>query len=524
VNRSFWIFVALLGPFLALPLAAEVSDTLRVNFGTSTVETDPAKGQTALEAQVLTALYEGLTVYDPLSLRPIPGAAQTWAFSPDGKTLTFTLRPGLVYEDGTPLTAKDFRDTWIRLLDPTTGAPFASLLDPIDGAQAWREGKLKDRSKLGIQAPQDDTLVLTLIEPAPHLIAVLCHYAFVPIHPAWRASPTSAPPPANGPYHLVKQEAQHWVLEKNPRYWDASQVTLAGLDFQFSDDNVAVTKSFKEGTLDWVADGIDGSATLGLRYFSANALFGTSFLYFKTDRAPWTDPKVRQALILLLPLEDMRKPFLQPTSVLIPQFQGYPKVEGTATGDKPKALELLAEAGFPKGKGLPPLTVALPDDPSNDQLVETLRRAWQEIGLEIQQVKVKGSYYDKLASLDHTVGYFSWIGDFLDPVTFLVLWKGGSSLNSFSYASPDYDSLLSLAATQKAEDRLKTLAAAETKLLSEGLLVPLSHTPGFNLIDRESIGGWYPNPLDIHPFKNLYRKPPVPMKHLIRFDQTGNLW
>ncbi len=97
-------------------------------------------------------------------------------------------------------------------------------------------------------------------------------------------------------------------------------------------------------------------------------------------------------------------------------------------------MALLAEAGYPGGKGLPKLTVALPDNPSNDQFVETFRQAWKVIGLEVDHVVVKGNYYDQLATLDHTIGYFSWIGDFLDPVTFLVLWKGGSSLNSFSYS------------------------------------------------------------------------------------------
>ena len=511
----------LLFSLLTLPLIAETAepvDSLRVNFGSSSIETDPVKGQTALEAQVLTAMYEGLVVYDPLSLRPLPGAAQAWSFSDDGLTLTFTLRPSLVYEDGTPLTAQDFRDSWIRVLTPATGAPFASLLDPIQGAQAWREGKLKDPAKLGIQAPSDDTLVLKLTEKAPHLVAVLCHYAFVPVQAAWRTSPKATPPPANGPYRVKDLQAGHWVLERNPRYWDAIHVAFPTLDFRFNDDAPSVTKAFKEGSFDWVADGIDGSATLGSRYFSANAVFGTSFFYFKTDRAPWTDPRVRQALILLLPLEEIRKPYLQPTAVLIPQFQGYPKVEGITVPDHDKALALLAAAGFPGGKGLPPLTVALPDDPSNNTFIETFRQAWKEIGLDVKHLVVQGNYYDKLASLDHTMGYFSWIGDFLDPVTFLVLWKGGSSLNSFSFNDPAYDALLTQAAGQKPDERLKTLAQAEGYLLQNGLLIPLSHTPSFNLIDRDEIGGWYANALDIHPFKNLYRKATRPVKNLVRFD------
>jgi len=519
LNRTLWIVLS----FLALPLAAAPvpptpGDILRVNFGASSIETDPARGQTALEAQVLTALYEGLVTYDPLSLRPAPGAASGWAFSDDGLTLTFNLRSNLVYSDGTPLTAQDFRDSWIRILDPTTNAPFASLLDPIQGAQAWRQGTLKDPTKLGIRAVDDHTLVLTLAERAPHLVAVLCHYAFVPVQAAWRASGATTPPPANGPFRLVSMDAGHWVLERNPRYWDAAHVALAGLDFRFNDDAPAVTKSFKEGNFDWVADGIDGTATLGARYFSANAVFGTSFFYFKTSQAPWTDARVRQALILLLPLEDLRKPYLEPTSVLIPQFQGYPKVDGITTPDHDKAMALLAEAGFPGGKGLPPLTIALPDDPANTAFVDTFREAWKGIGLEVKHLVVQGNYYDKLATLDHTMGYFSWIGDFLDPVTFLVLWKGGSSLNSFSFLDPAYDALLAQAATQSADERLKTLSQAESYLLSNGLLIPLSHTPSFNLIDRDEIGGWYPNALDIHPFKNLYRKESKPLKNLARFD------
>jgi len=398
-----------------------------------------------------------------------------------------------------------FRNSWVRLLSPAFRAPFASLLDPVVGVPGWREGRSKDPKTLGIEAPDDTTLVLRLSEPAPHLVAVLAHYAFVPIHPRWNPS-SEAPPPANGPFRLVKSEPGHWVLDRNPRYWDAAQVGFAGLDFRFNDDAPGVTKAYKEGLLDWVADGIDGTASLGQRYLSANSVFGTSFFYFKTDRAPWNDARVRQALILLLPLEELRGSYLQPTSVLVPSFQGYPEVKGIEKADQEKALALLAEAGYPNGQGLPPVVVALPDNDGYLDFIETFREAWKPLDLEVVYKPVKGSYYDQLATLDHTVGHFSWIGDFLDPVTFLVLWKGGSSLNSFSYADADYDGLLNRAATQGADERLKTLASAETKLLQDGLLIPLSHTPSFHLIDREEIGGWYPNALDIHPFKNLVRQ------------------
>ena len=497
---------------------AEELDTFRANFAPLGINLDPARGQTALEAQLLTAVYEGVVAYNPQTLQPVAGAAQSWEFSKDGLTLTLHLRPGLEFDNGTPLTAQDFRASWMRILDPKMQAPFASLLDPISGAQAWREGKLTDPAKLGMSTPDAQTIVITFSERSPQFLTILCHYAFVPVAPQWRVPHQVGLPPASGPFHIVSQTATDWILEKNPHYWDKANVSFPRLDFHFSDDAKLITKQFKEGNFDWVADGIDGTASIGAQYFSANALFGTSFFYFRTANAPWTDARVRLALILLLPLEELRKPYLQPTSVLIPQFQGYPKVEGIDKQDKTKALELLKEAGFPRGKGLPPIKVALPNDPSNEQFITLFQKAWGSIGLKVEATMVDGDYYDKLATLDHTVGYFSWIGDFLDPVTFLVLWKSGSSLNTFAYNNPAYDALLSKAATEDGEARLKVLADAETLLLQGGLLIPLSHTPGFNLIDRDEIGGWYPNPLDIHPFKNLVRRPPASIKNLIRFD------
>lgn len=498
-------------------------DTLRVNFGTTEIETDPAQGQTALEAQVLTALYEGLVAYDPQTLRPVPGMAESWNFSDDGLTLTFHLRAGISFEDGTTVTAGVFRASWLRILAPETRAPFAALLDPIEGAQDFREGKTTDPSQVGIETPNDSTLVLRLHEPAPHLVAVLCHYAFVPVSAQWISDPKGAPP-ANGPYHLTKTTPERWTLEKNPNYWDAAAVHIPRLEFDFSDDAVQVTKDYKEGKLDWVADSIDGSASIGASYVSANAVFGTSFLYIRSDKAPWTDPRVRQALILLLPLEQIRKSYLQPTSVLIPHFQGYPEVKGYEVQDKARALQLLADAGFPDGKGLPPVTMALPDNDGNIGFVKTFQDAWGAIGLDVKFTPVSGNYYDSVAKVDHTIGYFSWIGDFLDPVTFLVLWKTGSSLNAFGFSDPDFDKLLAQAAKQSADDRLKTLAKAEELLLDNGLLIPLSHTPSFHLIDRDTVGGWYPNALDIHPFKSLFWKPAKPLKNLARFDLRTKLW
>ena len=501
-------------------LTALPSQVFRVNFGSSAISNDPAKGQTALEAQVLSAFYEGLVTYDPVTLRPAPGAAETWEFSADNLTLTFKLRPHLQFADGTPLTAQDFAETWVRLLNPKTQAPFASLLDPIRGAQQWREGKLTDRAKLGIQTPSKDRLVLSLHEPAPQMVSILAHYSFVPLASGWRQTfpKAEAFPPTNGPYVLQTREKGRWLLQRNPVYWDVANVKIEQMEFTFRDDAQAVTKEFKEGAYAWLADGIDYAATINGRLVSATPLFGTSFFFVRSNDAPWNDVRVRQALIQLLPLEELRKIFLQPTKVLVPWFEGYPKVE-PLTADREKALELLAAAGFPQGKGLPSVRLVLPSDSDMALYEEFFNKAWADIGLKITPVEVGEAYYDKLAQSEATLGYFSWIGDFLDPVTFLYLWKGGSSLNSFAFASGEFDLLLQQSAKEsKIEDRLRILGEAEEFLLQQGLLIPLSHTPGFSLIDQTEVGGWYANPLDLHPFKSLYWKPVVPVKNTVRFD------
>jgi peptide/nickel transport system substrate-binding protein/oligopeptide transport system substrate-binding protein len=524
---AFALFLAFLTLGLG-PLSAQSSDEndpghpFRVNFGAETINLDPQKSQTTEEAEIYTAFYEGLVVYDPLSLRPQPGAAESWAFSKDGKTLTFTLRSGLRFSDDTPLTAQDFVASWIRLLDPATQAPYASLLDAVKGAKAWREGKLTDPSKLGLRAESPTKLVIELNQPAPELVSILCHYAFVPLSASFRKSGQGFPA-SDGPYVVVSRTPKKWILVKNPLYWDRANVQIPKLVFTFSDDAQKVTEAFKEGNYDWVSDGIDGSAVLSDRLISAFPLFGTTFLYFRVDSKPWNDARVREALWLAAPIQELRKPYIQPTSVLIPTFEGYPSPKGLLKSDKEQAVKLLAQAGYPDGKGLPPVVVALPEGSESDRILELLKSAWTPLGIKVVGKTITGRYYDQIDKTPHVIGYFSWVGDYLDPTTFLLLWKSDSSLNSFGMTDPHYDEILKKAEYLSGEPRLKVLASAEAYLLDKGLLLPLSHSPGFSLIDRESVGGWYPNPLDIHPFKNLYWKALKPWKDAVRFDFIPNL-
>ena len=112
-------------------------------------------------------------------------------------------------------------------------------------------------------------------------------------------------------------------------------------------------------------------------------------------------------------------------------------------------------------------------------------------------------YFESLSGDDYTVGQISWIADFADPLTFLQMWTSQSNLNDSGFASTEFDRLIRSSMSQTGNRRYQTLADAEQLLLDSGVVLPVSHSPAINLIDLNRVEGWYPNALDIHPFKSL---------------------
>lgn len=507
---------------------------LRVNFHPSVLNFHPHQSETVLEGQLFTGLYEGLCVYDPATLKPLPGAAASWTVSQDKKTWTFTLRPGLTFSDGAPLTAADFEASLRQVLNPKRPGKFAALLEAVDGAEEALEGKLTDPAALGIRALSPDQLELRLKEPAPQILSILCHYSFVPLHPDqrrvndWNQLPSII---GNGPYLLSQRSASGLTLTKNPRYWDAAQVKIETIEVTFSDDKAKVTRNFKAGYYDWLADGVDFEQVLSENSIVVSPLFASNYLYFKSDAKPWNDYRVRRALTLLLPLGDLRKGQLMPSANLIPPFQAFPSKKGLEAADTAEAKKLLAEAGYPDGKGLPSLTFLLPDGDPEDKTLALVSEAWSKsIGLKVIPKLVPWhEYFARSATEPHTLGFQSWIGDFPDPMTFLLMWKSRSQLNSFGFSDQEYDGLLNKSRTQNGDERLETLSLAEERLLQRCALIPLGFTTGLNVIDTANIGGWFANPLDLHPFKNLRFLLPKALPNMVRlerplFDFSAKSW
>lgn len=471
------------------------------------LELDPRKSFKADEAQIFTALYEGLFSYHPLTLEPVPAVASKWELSKDKKTWTFTLRENARYWNGDPVLSSHFRDSWLSLIDPSRDSPYSSLFDLIEGAKDYRLGKLKDKAKVGISTPDDRTLVVKLVSPAAFFPSMLCHHSFAPVHPSMLAVAdwSKNAPISNGPFYIVERKDDRIVMAKNELYWDAKRVDFKRLTIRFVPDGKAASSLWDSGEASWLAGDVDLDALRDQSGVQVNAMFATHYYYVRSAVAPWSDRRVRRALSISLPWTDIREGHLLPAPTLIYPIPGYPKIEGAATTDLNEAKRLLQEAGFPQGVGLPELLIRITPSADSERIAGLMAKTWKEgLGISVRIEKVPyAQYYDSLKKNDYVVGSTTWIGDFADPYTFLQMWRVDSNLNDARYADKDYEALVDKSMGQEGEERWKTLAEAEKLLIDGGAVLPISYTPAVNIIDMNEVDGWFPNPLDIHPFKYL---------------------
>ena len=473
---------------------------------------DPLHTFTSFESQFYTAIYEGLVVSNPLTLEPEPGVASSWDSSDDGKTWRFTLRPDALYSNGDRVRAQDFVATWLRMMDPANNAEYSFLFDVIKGARAYRTGAEKSPAGVGIKAVSDGVLQVELEGPTAHFLKLLTHISFMPLHPSllratgWENAATVI---GNGPFVMKSRSASEILLEKNPRYWDAQNVAIDRLRVRFMDDANDATDGYITGKIQWVTRSlINSDKLIASDKIEVYPMFGTTYFFFLCDQAPWSDWRVRRGLALLVPWDQVRSKdlFAFPSERLIPSITGYPDVKGIAAPQVDEGKKLLADAGFADGKGLPALVIKLSKDSQAKKYVQIMADAWKKlVGLDVVIKEVDpDSYLAESRKHDFTLGISTWIGDYADPLTFLQLWTSGSNLNDAHFSDADYDAAVNGSVSiLDAKKRYRKLADAEQILLTKAAILPLDHSPAINLINTNSIGGWFPNPLDVHPFKFL---------------------
>ena len=489
-------------------------DKLTVVFSKNDVELDFRKSYMASEAQLFTAIYEGLFSYHPLTLEPVPAAAEKWELSEDKKQWTFTIRQNARFWNGDPVRAEDFRAAWISLLEPWRESPSSSLFDIIEGARDFRNGLEKDSGKVGVIASDSRTLIVKLNSPASFFPAMLCHHSFSPIHPSMLNKPSWSPsespenwtpPVSNGPFRIDAMDDDSIVMLKNEDYWDYRRVSLNEITVKYTETADEASNLWNLGEALWISGDVNIDALTDRSGIQVSIMFATHYYYIRCADKPWNDYRIRRAMALVLPWDEIRRGYSLPAKTLIFPITGYPKVDGITEANFEEAERLMSEAGYAGGAGMPELVIRLTPSRDAARVGSLMAVAWKEnLGLNVRvEVIPYERYFQSMKESGYIIGSSTWIGDFADPYTFLQMWRRDSNLNDACFDDADYEALIERSMLEEGEVRFATLADAEKLLLDRGAVLPISYNLALNIVDIRELEGWYPNALDIHPFKYL---------------------
>jgi oligopeptide transport system substrate-binding protein len=481
---------------------------------------DPTLMTDVPSTNVYLALFEGLVQYDPKTNLGIPGVAESWSVSPDGLKLTFKLRH-TQWSDGIALTAYDFVYSMQRMLNPETGAEYAYMPALIiKGAEAYNNGEGSFEA-VGVKALDDYTLEYTLTGPAPYAVDMFAHSAFGPVPKQaiekwgneWTKPGNIV---TNGAYILEEWKARDYLLlKKNSRYWDAKNVAIQSIKILSGANEAVNYDKYKNSETDWNY-GIDYNRLDEIKRrpdYHTSAQYGTYYYCFNVTRKPVDDVRVRKALAAAIEKQPIVDKLIKrgqlATDAWVPPMTGYKPQTGMSY-NVAQAKKLLAEAGYPGGKGFPELTIVYNTNEGHKKIAEYIQQQWEtNLGIE---VLLKNMDFKALVNLrsnthDFVVCRHGWLGDYLDPDTMLGVFATGGVNNDGLYSNPAFDALLKEASISSGAERMKLLEKADEILITKDqAIIPLYHYVNQDLIDTNKWGGWYDTPLGFHPWKFIYKK------------------
>ena len=531
-NRSILLlFVAILSGFLASCSRPSTNveygnrtGELFIGIGTEPAALDPQITTGLTEYSVMLALFEGLTTLNSQTMAVQPGVARSWDISEDGLTYTFHMDPRARWSNGDSVTAEDFIFSIQRILSPRLGAPYAYMLYPIHGAEAFNKGETQDFSSVGVHSPDPATLIVRLAAPTPYFLGLLAHNTWWPVHPPTilkhggmteRISKWTKPENfvGNGPYVLESWQLNHGITaKKNPYYRDAENAELNRIHFlpiemqteerAFRAGHLHITSSVPVHRVDWYKE----HRPEQLRVDTA---LGTYYYMLNTKNGPLADKRVRQALAYAIDRDQITGHILRAGQVPAfhftpPQTGGY-NAQARLPHDPELARELLSEAGFPDGEGFPEFELLYNTSESHRTIAEAIQQMWKtELGISVtlhnQEWK---AYLSTRQEGEFDILRAAWYGDYDDPNTFLDLGRSDNGNNHSGWIHSEYDELIALAArTPEASQRMQLFQQAEAILLEEMPYIPLYFYVTTRLI-HPSVGGWYPSILDNHPYQDI---------------------
>ncbi len=492
----------------------------RCRIGASPRTLDPSLAIDVAGADVLVNLFQGLTAPGPHGhIRP--GIARSWAVGDHGLRWVFHLRRSARWSNGQPVTAADFVWSWQREVNPATAAQYAESLDMIRNASAIVNGKLPPKA-LGVHAEGPHTLVVDLVQPTPFLLADLMNDEFMPLYPpaierwgyAWTTPPHLV---SDGAFYLKTDIINgHMTLLKNPYFWDASAVRLRKVIMYPIHNPASALDRYLAGDIDYSAQpGFPASdITLLRQELGAQVVvapyFGTAYLTMLVHQQPFDNRDLRLAMALAVERRVLAAKLYRglrlPAYSLMPALQGYvQQMPAWAHWPRAKRLaearRLYAAAGYGPGHELHVKLLYPIRGTAERHVMEALVWMWHhnlgaQVGLWTEQWKV----FLQDVRYDNAKLYLSaWIGNYLDPNTFLRHFQTGYVMNYADFDYPPYERLLAQAQNmQGGTARMAVFEHAERVLNAQEPIVPLYFYTASSLV-KPYVRGWYPNLADLHP-------------------------
>lgn len=488
------------------PVSNNPKKMLRINIKDEPQALDPRKARDLTSATLMQMLFEGISRIGKNGSAEL-GLAREMQVSEDGKTYTFTLRPAL-WSNGSPVTSYDFAYSWRKMLDPAFPTDLAYQLYVINGAKEAKSGETSVH-QIGVQTPDDSTLIVELEEPIPYFLELLASPSFFPVSRSleeknsdWSESLSDYV--SNGPFVLkVRDRSNKIEVVRNPLYWDAANVHLPGIEMMMVTSETEL-RMYQDSKLDWAGSPLSTLPPDSVSYLKerqdlqVKPLLGTYFLRVNTKSSPFlAHPLARRALAFSLDRQTITQHILQggqlPATALVPPAMGLSTSGYFTDGEPQKAQDLLAlycEREELERADIPPLSILYIADERNHMIAMALRQQMESsLGIRVDlEAAERKLYYERISKKEYQIAAGSWIADFNDPINFLDVFKlKEGSTNNTGWENEKYIECLNRSILcGNLDERKKILQEAERILIDQMPVIPIFHY-ALNYLQRPGV-------------------------------------
>ncbi|QXM06512.1 peptide ABC transporter substrate-binding protein [Crassaminicella indica] len=488
---------------------------LRWNLRSEPKTIDPQLNSASDGGHVINNIFEGLM--REIDGKLISGMAESYDVSDDGLTYTFHLRDAK-WSDGKPVRAQDFEYAWKRALDPNLvpePSEYAFQLFYIKGAQDAYEGK-GSLDDVSIKCKDDKTLEVTLSAPTPYFLDLTTFYTYMPVRKdmvekdpeGWARNPELAV--SNGPFSLENYiMGDRIILKKNKYYWNADKVKLDKIKAMMIVEESTALTAYEAGELD-VIDQIPVQEIPRLKKEDPTFMIwpevGTYYYIFNVNAKPVDDIRVRRALTLAIDRKTICEEIAKggelpatgftPPGLLDAEGKEFQKVAGDYGIDPndakvEEAKKLLAEAGYPDGKGFPEVTVIYNTLEKHKAIAEAIQEMWrQNLGIEVKlQNQEWAVFQDARHHGNFQIARAGWLGDYADPMTMLDLWLSYSGNNDCQWNNPEYDKLIEKSKLLTGKERFELLYKAQALMMDTNIVMPIYYYTRPQMV-KEYVKDW----------------------------------